>query len=170
MRSTWGTTSVGYPWNWNYRRLWTTIWCWESNLGPLKDQPVLLTAKPSLQPQTFVVIFETGSHYVDHAGLEQIEKSTCLCLLTVGVMGCTATAHQPQVCFCFSFLFETGSYCAAEVTTKVPRRNWVPWSWSSRPVKLTQHGCWEANSSPLQEQALLTYKQSLQFYKSQQFL
>ena len=24
--------------------------CWESNLGPVEEQPVLLTAEPSLQP------------------------------------------------------------------------------------------------------------------------
>jgi hypothetical protein len=27
------------------------MWFWELNLGPLREQPVLLTFKPSLQPQ-----------------------------------------------------------------------------------------------------------------------
>ena len=27
--------------------------CWELNSGPLEEQPVLLTAKPSLQPPNF---------------------------------------------------------------------------------------------------------------------
>jgi hypothetical protein len=29
--------------------------CWELNLGPLEEQPVLLTAEPSLQPQDKII-------------------------------------------------------------------------------------------------------------------
>jgi hypothetical protein len=28
------------PWNWSYRQLWATVWCWEPNPGPLDEQPV----------------------------------------------------------------------------------------------------------------------------------
>ena len=27
------------------------MWCWESNMGPLKEQPVFLTTEPPLQDQ-----------------------------------------------------------------------------------------------------------------------
>ena len=37
------------PWNWNYRWLRATLWYWELNLGPLEEQPVLLTDEPFLQ-------------------------------------------------------------------------------------------------------------------------
>lgn len=36
------------PWNWSYRWLWTAIYFWESNLGPLEEQPVLFTTETSL--------------------------------------------------------------------------------------------------------------------------
>lgn len=42
--------------------------CWESNLGALEKQPVLLTAEPSLQ--SLVFISGTRSHYVAWAGLQ----------------------------------------------------------------------------------------------------
>jgi hypothetical protein len=32
-------------------------WQWESNLGPLQEQQVLLTTEPSLQPQNCVLHF-----------------------------------------------------------------------------------------------------------------
>jgi hypothetical protein len=32
-------------------------WCWNSNLGPLEEKPVLLTTKPSLQAPIFVCLF-----------------------------------------------------------------------------------------------------------------
>jgi hypothetical protein len=38
------------PWNWSYRHLWTAMWVLEINPGPLKDQPVFLTAEPFLRP------------------------------------------------------------------------------------------------------------------------
>jgi hypothetical protein len=49
--------------------------CWELNSGPLEEQSVLLTAKPSLQPFLFVCLvgfwfFETGFLCVALAVLE----------------------------------------------------------------------------------------------------
>ena len=37
-------------WIWSYRQLWAATWCWELNLGPLEEQPVLLTSEPLVQP------------------------------------------------------------------------------------------------------------------------
>jgi len=36
---------VRAPWNWSSR---AAVWCWEFNLGPVEEQPMLLTAEPSL--------------------------------------------------------------------------------------------------------------------------
>ena len=44
--------------------------CQESNLGSLKEQPVLLTAEPSLQPPCLA--FEMGPCFVAQAGLEPV--------------------------------------------------------------------------------------------------
>ena len=59
------------------------MWCWEMNPGPLEEQPVLLTAEPSLWPigLIFVVVclgfcfvhLRWGSHDVALAGLELTE-------------------------------------------------------------------------------------------------
>jgi hypothetical protein len=37
-------------WNFNYRWLWATMWLLGIELGPLEEQPVLLTTESSLQP------------------------------------------------------------------------------------------------------------------------
>lgn len=37
-------------WDWSYRCLFGPYGCWELNLGPLEEQPVVLTAEPPLQP------------------------------------------------------------------------------------------------------------------------
>lgn len=40
------------PWSWSCRKLCATQHlCWESNLGPLKEQHVLLTTESFFQPQ-----------------------------------------------------------------------------------------------------------------------
>lgn len=36
-------------WDWSYRQDWAAIGCWQSNLGPLKEQEVLQNAKTSFQ-------------------------------------------------------------------------------------------------------------------------
>jgi hypothetical protein len=40
-------------------KLWATTGYWESNLGPLEEQPVLLTTEPPLQQ--FHLIFNQAS-------------------------------------------------------------------------------------------------------------
>jgi hypothetical protein len=54
-----------------------SIGWWELNLGPLEEQPVLLTTEPSLQPLTYfccycllVLFFEAGFFCVALAVLE----------------------------------------------------------------------------------------------------
>jgi hypothetical protein len=32
-----------FPWNWDYRWVWTTVGCWEPNPGPLREQLLLTT-------------------------------------------------------------------------------------------------------------------------------
>lgn len=46
------------PWNWRYRQL-RASWCghWELNLGPLPEQPMLLTTEPSLWHQCSIFIW-----------------------------------------------------------------------------------------------------------------
>lgn len=39
-----------FPWNRCCRHLWATVWVLRWNAGPLQEEPVLLTADPSLQP------------------------------------------------------------------------------------------------------------------------
>ena len=38
------------PWGWIYRWLWAAMWMLGIKPSPLEEQPVLLTAEPSLQP------------------------------------------------------------------------------------------------------------------------
>jgi hypothetical protein len=38
------------PWGWNIGSCELAHGCWESNLGPLEEQPVLSTTEPSLHP------------------------------------------------------------------------------------------------------------------------
>ena len=40
---------VRFPQSWNYRQLCTVVWVLEFEVGPLEEQSVLLTTKPSLQ-------------------------------------------------------------------------------------------------------------------------
>lgn len=45
------------PWSWSYRQLQAAHYgCWELSLGPWEKQQVLLTAKPSLQPEKAILI------------------------------------------------------------------------------------------------------------------
>lgn len=39
---------TGFPENWNYKSL-ATRWGWESDPGPLKEQPTFFTTGPSAQ-------------------------------------------------------------------------------------------------------------------------
>jgi hypothetical protein len=59
-------------WNWSYRLLLVTMWVLETKASPLVEQPVLLTAEPSLQPLLIFFFFflETRSHCVALAELE----------------------------------------------------------------------------------------------------
>jgi hypothetical protein len=36
--------------------------CWESNLDPLEEEPVLLTAEPSVQPHSLIINRHTNQH------------------------------------------------------------------------------------------------------------
>lgn len=36
--------------SWRYRRLWTTMWCWELNIGPQQEFQALLAAEPLFVP------------------------------------------------------------------------------------------------------------------------
>jgi hypothetical protein len=64
--------------------------CWELNSGPLEEQPVLLTAEPTLQPRraplNFIPLsYDSRKFYsVDHSSLNS-ERSACLCLSSVGI-------------------------------------------------------------------------------------
>lgn len=49
-------------WNWSYKRLGATTWCGESTLNVLEEQPVFLTADPSLQ--THGIHFRLGAIYI----------------------------------------------------------------------------------------------------------
>jgi hypothetical protein len=40
--------------SWNYRQLWATMWVLDLNPGPLEEQSVFPTAKPSLQPHVLI--------------------------------------------------------------------------------------------------------------------
>lgn len=35
------------PWHWSNGHMWATCWCWNSNPGPLGEQPLFLTTEPS---------------------------------------------------------------------------------------------------------------------------
>ena len=51
------------PWKWSTGVCKPPRSCWELNPGPLKEQPVLLTTEPSLQP---LIIFLCDLQYVYH--------------------------------------------------------------------------------------------------------
>jgi hypothetical protein len=65
----WGRMCVQYPqrpeehqflWNLSYRPLWAVQYShWEPNLGPLYQQHVLFTTKPSLQAQGLIILNKT---------------------------------------------------------------------------------------------------------------
>lgn len=40
------------PWDWSHRQCELPHGCWEPNVGPLEEQPALLTAEPAPQPST----------------------------------------------------------------------------------------------------------------------
>ena len=52
--------------------------CWELNLGPLEEQPVLLTTKTSLQlqiPKVFIYLSQDASSHID-VGKEAVLEAT----------------------------------------------------------------------------------------------
>jgi hypothetical protein len=59
--------------NWNYRQYELPSWCWELNLGLVEEQPVLLTAEPSLQPTIQAVFIQ-----ITFTGLSQVSESVTL--------------------------------------------------------------------------------------------
>jgi hypothetical protein len=46
-------------------------WVLGTNLGPVEEQPLLLTVEPSLQPAPQLFIFQSG-HFVAQAGLTSV--------------------------------------------------------------------------------------------------
>ena len=46
--------------------------CWELNSGPLKDQPVLLTTEPSLQPWHLFILKDILKAFIDNQMKQQV--------------------------------------------------------------------------------------------------
>ena len=46
--------------------------CWELNVGPLEEQPVLLTTEPSLQPPTTCFLYDWPRDTVDTSSAGRI--------------------------------------------------------------------------------------------------
>lgn len=73
--------------------------CWEQNLGPLQKQPVLIPAKPALQPCHIQVL--TGQSYVF------MKTPAILCLFKTCLVESSGCTHVPVPPVCTSCLSAT---------------------------------------------------------------
>jgi hypothetical protein len=58
------------PWNWTYRWCEPTCRCYGLNPGPVEEQPVFLTAEPSVQPQPLSCLYQTFFFVARVPGIE----------------------------------------------------------------------------------------------------
>lgn len=42
-------------WNWRYRQVWSAMWCWAPNLGPLQDQQESQSLSSAPKPASFLM-------------------------------------------------------------------------------------------------------------------